>query len=248
MAKNRMILQCCLAFSLLSNAAFSQTLTVAVANNFYGPMKALVSDYKQQHSDDVEISTGSTGQLYAQIVNGAPFDLFFSADQHRPRLLVEQQLADNRFTYAQGVLVAWSPAENLDVKSELFSGDFQYLAIADPKLAPYGLAAQQMLEKHQQWQGAQNKLVIGKGLNATYQFVFTGNAQIGLLAKSQVYLQGKFQSGSVWQIPSSDYEPIKQDAAVLKSGKDKVGVTQFLSYLKSDRAKDIIRSYGYLTD
>nr|WP_321386192.1 molybdate ABC transporter substrate-binding protein [uncultured Vibrio sp.] len=248
MAKNRTILQCCFAFSLLSNAAFSQTLTVAVANNFYGPMKALVSDYTQQQGDDVEISTGSTGQLYAQIVNGAPFDLFFSADQRRPQLLVEQQLADDSFTYAQGVLVAWSPAENLDVKSELFSEHFQYLAIADPKLAPYGLAAQQMLEKHQQWQGVQNKLVIGKGLNAIYQFVFTGNAQIGLLAKSQIYQQGKFQSGSVWQIPSSDYEPIKQDAAVLKSGKEKVSAAQFISYLKSDRAKDIIRSYGYLTD
>lgn len=249
MAKNRSTLSCCLAAAMLfSSSSYSQSLTLAVANNFYRPMKALASDYTQLHSEDVEISTGSTGQLYAQIVNGAPFDLFFSADQRRPQLLVEQQLADNRFTYAQGVLVAWSPSENLDVKSELFSGDFQYLAIADPKLAPYGLAAQQLLEKHQQWQGVQNKLVIGKGLNATYQFVFTGNAQIGLLAKSQVYQQGNFQSGSVWQIPSSDYEPIKQDAAVLKSGKDKVGVTQFLSYLKSDRAKDIIRSYGYLTD
>ncbi|MDV6249955.1 molybdate ABC transporter substrate-binding protein [Vibrio sp. EA2] len=248
MAKNRTILQCCFALSLFSNTAFSETLTVAVANNFYGPMKSLVSDYKQQQGDDVEISTGSTGQLYAQIINGAPFDLFFAADQHRPQLLVEQQLADDVFTYAQGVLVAWTPSENLDVKSELFSGDFQYLAIADPKLAPYGLAAQQVLEKHQQWQSVKNKLVIGKGLNATYQFVFTGNAQIGLLAKSQVYQQGKFQSGSVWQVPYSDYEPIKQDVVTLKLGKDKASATQFITYLKSDRAKDIIRSYGYLTD
>ena len=248
MEKNRRILQCCLALSLFSNTAFSQTLTVAVANNFYGPMKALVSDYEQQQSDDVEISTGSTGQLYAQIINGAPFDLFFSADQHRPQLLVEKQLAEGEFTYAQGVLVAWSPSENIDVKTGLFSGNFQYLAIADPKLAPYGLAAQQMLEKHQQWQGVQNKLVIGKGLNATYQFVFTGNAQFGLLAKSQVYQQGKFQSGSVWQIPASDYQPIKQDAVTLKSGKGKASATQFITYLKSERAKDIIHSYGYLTD
>ncbi|BDR16067.1 molybdate ABC transporter substrate-binding protein [Vibrio sp. STUT-A11] len=248
MLKNSRILQCCLAFSLLSNTAFSQTLTVAVANNFYGPMKALVSDYEQQQSDDVEISTGSTGQLYAQIINGAPFDLFFSADQHRPQLLVEKQLAEGEFTYAQGVLVAWSPSENLDVKSELFSGNFQYLAIADPKLAPYGLAAQQTLEKYQKWDGVQNKLVIGKGLNATYQFVFTGNAQFGLLAKSQVYQQGKFQPGSVWQIPASDYQPIKQDAVTLKLGKDKASAMQFIHYLKSDRAKDIIHSYGYLTD
>ncbi|WP_321284320.1 molybdate ABC transporter substrate-binding protein [uncultured Vibrio sp.] len=248
MLKNSRILQCCLAFSLLSNTAFSQTLTVAVANNFYGPMKALVSDYEQQQSDDVEISTGSTGQLYAQIINGAPFDLFFSADQHRPQLLVEKQLAEDEFTYAQGVLVAWSPSENLDVKTELFSANFQYLAIADPKLAPYGLAAQQALEKYQKWDGVQNKLVVGKGLNATYQFVFTGNAQIGLLAKSQVYQQGKFQSGSVWQIPSSDYQPIKQDAVTLTLSKNKASATQFITYLKSERAKDIIHSYGYLTD
>lgn len=248
MVKNRPILPYCLAAMLFSSNGYSQSLTLAVANNFYGPMKALVSDYKQQHSDDVEISTGSTGQLYAQIINGAPFDLFFSADQHRPQLLAEQQLADDTFTYAQGVLVAWSPSENIDVKTELFSGHFQYLAIADPKLAPYGLAAQQMLENHQQWQGVQNKLVIGKGLNATYQFVFTGNAQFGLLAKSQVYQQGKFQPGSVWQIPASDYQPIKQDAVTLKLGKDKASAMQFIHYLKSDRAKDIIHSYGYLTD
>lgn len=248
MVKNRPIRPYCLAAMLFSSNGYSQSLTLAVANNFYGPMKALVSDYKQQHSDDVEISTGSTGQLYAQIINGAPFDLFFSADQHRPQLLAEQQLADDTFTYAQGVLVAWSPSENIDVKTELLSGHFQYLAIADPKLAPYGLAAQQMLENHQQWQGVQNKLVIGKGLNATYQFVFTGNAQIGLLAKSQVYQQGKFQSGSVWQIPSGDYQPIKQDAVTLKSGKGKASATQFITYLKSERAKDIVRSFGYLTD
>ncbi|MCG9698979.1 molybdate ABC transporter substrate-binding protein [Vibrio natriegens] len=249
MAINRFNLSCCLAAAMLfSSNSYSQSLTLAVANNFYRPMKALASDYTQLHSEDVEISTGSTGQLYAQIVNGAPFDLFFSADQRRPQLLVEKQLAEDQFTYAQGVLVAWSPVENLDVKSELFSANFQYLAIADPKLAPYGLAAQQMLEKHQKWQGVQNKLVIGKGLNATYQFVFTGNAQIGLLAKSQVYQQGEFQSGSVWQVPSSDYQSIKQDAVTLKLGKGKASATQFIAYLKSDRAKAIIRSYGYLTD
>ncbi|MGP8305474.1 molybdate ABC transporter substrate-binding protein [Vibrio sp. YIC-376] len=248
MVKKFQYIQCCLALSLFSTAAFSQTLTLAVANNFYGPMKALVSDYKQQRSDEVEISTGSTGQLYAQIINGAPFDLFFSADQTRPQLLVEQQLADDEFTYAQGVLVAWSPSENIDVKTELLSANFQYLAIADPKLAPYGLAAQQMLEKYQKWDSVQNKLVVGKGLNATYQYVFTGNAQIGLLAKSQVYQQGKFELGSVWQVPASDYQPIKQDAVTLKSAKGKESVTQFVDYLKSERAKNIIASFGYVTD
>ncbi|MBE3666700.1 molybdate ABC transporter substrate-binding protein [Vibrio navarrensis] len=248
MVKKFQYIQCCLALSLFSSAAFSQTLTLAVANNFYGPMKALVSDYKHLNSDEVEISTGSTGQLYAQIINGAPFDLFFSADQHRPQLLMEQQLADDEFTYAQGVLVAWSPAENVDVKAELFSANFQYLAIADPKLAPYGLAAQQMLEKYQKWNDVQNKLVVGKGLNATYQYVFTGNAQIGLLAKSQVYQQGEFQPGSVWQVPASDHQPIKQDAVTLKSAKGKESVTQFVDYLKSERAKNIIASFGYVTD
>ncbi len=237
-----------LMLSLLSAGAFSQTLTLGVANNFYRPMKALVDDYQQLNSDDVMISTGSTGQLYAQIVNGAPFDLFFSADQRRPQLLVEQQLADASFTYAQGVLVAWSPTENIDIQNQLFSGGFEYLAIADPKLAPYGLAAQKVLEKYQQWDSTQSKLVVGKGLNATYQYVFTGNAQIGLLAKSQVYQQGEFQSGSVWQVPYGDYPAIKQDAVMLKPAQGKESATQFIAYLKSDRAKDIIRSYGYLID
>lgn len=248
MTKNTHILTCCLVATLFSTNVYSQSLTLAVANNFYGPMKALVSDYNQLHSDEVEISTGSTGQLYAQILNGAPFDLFFSADQIRPQLLVEQQLADDAFTYAQGVLVAWSPTENIDVKTELFSENFKYLAIADPKLAPYGLAAQQMLKKYQKWEDVQNKLVVGKGLNATYQFVFTGNAQIGLLAKSQVYLRGKFQSGSVWQVPASDHLPIRQDAVTLKLAKEKESVTQFIDYLQSERAKNIITSFGYVTD
>ncbi len=241
-------LHCGLVIALFSTGAFGQTLTLGVANNFYRPMQALVADYEQLNGDEVEISTGSTGQLYAQIVNGAPFDLFFSADQKRPQRLVEQKLADEPFTYAQGVLVAWSPVENVDIQTQLFAGGFQYLAIADPKLAPYGLAAQKMLEKYQQWDSTQSKLVVGKGLNATYQYVFTGNAQIGLLAKSQVYQQGKFQSGSVWQVPHDDYPPIKQDAVRLKSAQGKESATQFIVYLKSDRAKDIIRSYGYLTD
>ncbi|MFL7865347.1 molybdate ABC transporter substrate-binding protein [Vibrio cincinnatiensis] len=248
MAKNRPIWQSCFVLSLFSHTALSQTLTIAVANNFYGSMNALVKDYKQQQGHDVEVSTGSSGQLYAQILNGAPFDLFFSADQHRPQWLVEQQLADETFTYAQGVLVAWSPTEHIDVKTEMLSEHFQYLAIADPRLAPYGLAAQQVLEKYQQWQRVQNKLVIGKGVNVAYQFVFTGNAQIGLLAKSQVYQQGQFQSGSVWQVPLGDYSPIKQDAVILKLRKDKVSVKSFISYLNSERAKEIIHSYGYLTD
>lgn len=239
---------CFLALSLLSASACSQTLTLGVANNFYRPMKALVADYRQLHDDNVEISTGSTGQLYAQIVNGAPFDLFFSADQVRPQLLVEKQLADAPFTYAQGVLVAWSPAENVDVQAQLFSGGFEYLAIADPKLAPYGLAAQKMLEKHDKWDSTQSKLVVGKGLNATYQYVFTGNAQIGLLAKSQVFQHGAFQAGSVWQVPYDDYPAIKQDAVRLKPAQGKESATQFIAYLQSARAKSIIHSYGYLTD
>jgi molybdate transport system substrate-binding protein len=194
----------------------------------------------------VVVSTGSTGQLYAQISHGAPFDLFFSADRERPQLLVDQGLGFDAFTYAQGALVLWSERSGLALQSLLESGQFDYIAMADPQLAPYGLAAQQVLEQLDLFRMLQNKMVLGKGLNPTYQYVASGNALLGFVAKSQVYQENTYKTGSYWEIPTNLYDPIKQDAVVLSSGRKNQAAQAFLHYLASDRAQQIMRSYGYL--
>jgi len=230
---------------MISGFVYADTAVVAVANNFYGPMKALNKDFSSLTSDTLEISTGSTGQLYSQIVNGAPFDLFFAADTLRPQKLIANKQAIHEFTYAKGTLVLWSETAGLHLKNELIQHRFKHLAIANPKLAPYGLAAKQTLEKMGQWKQVQNKLVMGKGLNPTYQFVETQNAKLGFIAKSQVYKDGHYKTGSYWEVPMSNYAEIQQDAVTLISGKDNKTAQKFLTYLKSERAQTIIKNYGY---
>ncbi|MDC0610982.1 molybdate ABC transporter substrate-binding protein [Vibrio sp.] len=234
-----------LVATLVMGVAQADTAVVAVANNFFGPMKALNKDFTQATSDSLEISTGSTGQLYSQIVNGAPFDLFFAADTVRPQKLVKEGKGFDEFTYAKGTLVLWSEKTGLELKSLLDAGKFNHLAIADPKLAPYGLAAQQSLKKMKLWDKVSDKLVMGKGLNPTYQFVVTGNAELGFVAKSQVFQEGQYKDGSFWEVPTSDYAEIQQDAVTLASGKTNKAAQAFLDYLKTDRAQAIIKSYGY---
>jgi molybdate transport system substrate-binding protein len=224
---------------------YAASAIVAVANNFYGPMKALNADFSQQTEHALQLSTGSTGQLYAQIVNGAPFDLFFAADTLRPQTLIEKGLGSSSFTYAQGCLVLWSTSPGLDLVSLLTQQDFTHLAIADPKLAPYGLAAQQSLSKMALWQAVQAKLVLGNGLNPTYQFIASGNAELGFVAKSQVFKQGQYREGSVWQVPIDYYQPILQDAVILRKGQNNPVINAFINYLKTERAQAIIKSYGY---
>lgn len=220
--------------------------TLAVANNFYGPIQVLVKDFAKVSGFQLNVSTGSTGQLYAQIVNGAPFDLFLAADTVRPQKLVNEGLAFESFVYAKGVLVLWSKEANYDVKQHMLLGDYNHFAIADPKLAPYGLAAQQALTKMGLWESMSPKIVMGKGLNPTYQFLSTGNAQLGMVAKSQVFKNGQYIGGSFWEVPESDYEPIEQAAVTLKSGVDKASIKAFLEYYSSERAQKIVSSFGYL--
>lgn len=233
--------------AVLSVSVNAAEVTVAVANNFYRPMQTLAKDFHLTTGDDVALSTGSTGQLYAQIVNGAPFDLFLAADRKRPHKLESAGLASNRFTYAQGRLVLWSPDKLLLNGSEkvLLESKIAHIAMANPKLAPYGLAAQQAMEKAGIYSALQAKLVLGKGLNPTYQFVMTGNADVGFLAMSQVYKDGQFTAGSYWEIPADWYEPIKQDAVLLKQGRENPAAKRLLKYLTSDRAKALIASFGY---
>ncbi len=231
--------------AVVAGGVQADTAVVAVANNFFGPMKALNKDFSAVTSDSLQISTGSTGQLYAQIINGAPFDLFFAADTVRPQKLVAEGKGFSEFTYAKGTLVLWSEKAGVDVKTELSDGKFDHLSIANPELAPYGLAAKQSLTKMGLWDNVSDKLVMGKGLNPTYQYVVTGNAQLGFIAKSQVYQEGQYKPGSYWQVPAEDYEEIQQDAVTLESGKTNKAVSSFLEYLKTDRAQAIIKSFGY---
>ncbi|MCF7362308.1 molybdate ABC transporter substrate-binding protein [Vibrio diazotrophicus] len=220
--------------------------TLAVANNFYAPIQMLVDDFAKVSGFQLSVSTGSTGQLYAQIVNGAPFDLFLAADTVRPEKLVNQGLGFEPFVYARGVLVLWSKQANYDVKEHMLLGDYNHFAIADPKLAPYGLAAQQALTKMGLWESMTPKIVMGKGLNPTFQFLSTGNAQLGMVAKSQVFKNGQHIGGSFWEVPVSDYEPIEQAAVTLKIGVDKAAINAFLEYYSSERAQKIVSSFGYL--
>lgn len=242
---NRIIVSSIAALCCISNAVLADEATVAVANNFFGPIKQLVQDFTSDSDHTIQISTGSTGQLYAQITNGAPFDLFFAADAERPQKLVADGLASNEFTYAKGALVLWSETPDVDVKKQLSDLDFKFIALANPKLAPYGLAAQQSLEKLALYDKVANKMVLGKGLNPTYQYIVTGNAQLGFVAKSQVFADNRFKTGSYWEVPSDYYEEIKQDMVTLNLGKDNLAASAFVDYLQTERAKTIITSYGY---
>ena len=234
---------------LWSGMACAGEVMIAVANNFYRPMKQLAIDFKDVTGHDASLATGSTGQLYAQITHGAPFEVLLSADTARPDKLVASGLASNQFTYAQGVLALWSTQPALiDKQGEvLSSGNFRHLAMADPKLAPYGLAAKQVLENKGLFDRVKPKIVTGKGLNPTYQFIYSGNADLGFVALSQIYQNGAYQPGSYWLVPEKLYTSISQDAVLLNQGQDNPAAHSFMEYLSSDRAKALIEQFGYKT-
>ena len=206
---------------LCATSVMAKEIHIAVASNFSGVMKVLVKEYEEDTRHRVVLIPGSSGKHYAQIVNGAPFDLFFSADAIRPKLLDEQGLSEpnSRFTYAIGKLVLWSPNNNLvdsfgDVVGE---GDFQYLAIANPKLAPYGKAAEEVIRSKDVWKKTQSKLVRGENVAQAYQFVASGNAGLGFVAYSQILKPNKTIQGSYWLVPEYLYSPIEQQAVLLKN-------------------------------
>ncbi len=220
---------------------------VAVANNFYLPSQKLAEKFEQDTGEKIEISTGSTGQLYAQIKNGAPFDIFLAADQARPKALADEGLSLEAKTYAQGILVLWSPDPLLIDKegAVLDSQQYAYIAVADPKLAPYGAAAMEALDHIGLREVVTAKQVVGKGLNATYQYVDSGNAQLGFLAYSQVIDKIKAKQGSFWKVPTSNYQPILQDAVLMKAAANKVSAVAFMDYLQSEAGRQLIADYGY---
>ncbi|WVM90407.1 molybdate ABC transporter substrate-binding protein [Halopseudomonas pachastrellae] len=237
-----------LACLSLSNPILADEVQVAVAANFTAPCRT-----SPKRSSRIPpprgCSFGSTGQLYAQINHGAPFEVFLAADDTTPARAESEGLAvaGSRFTYATGALALWSADTNLinDGEQLLRSGDFQHLAIANPKTAPYGLAATQVMQALNLTDALTPKLVEGQSIGQTYQFVASGNAQLGFVALSQVSRNGEITSGSAWQVPAALYEPIHQDAVLLNKGANNAAAAALLEYLQGERAAAVISSYGY---
>ncbi len=244
----------CLALSfMLSLCAFSAhaedagKATIAVAANFTKTATDLEKKFEEKTGASIDLVFGSSGKLVAQIENKAPFDAFFSADAKRPTALETSKtaVAGTRFTYAIGQLVLWSPKEGyVDDKGEVLKkGKFAHVAIANPATAPYGAAAQKVLTGMGLWDSLQGKIVQGNNIGQTYQFVDSGNAELGFVALSQVTTPGKGISGSYWMIPSESYDGIVQQAIQLTENKV---AADFLNYVKTDpEAIKIIESYGY---
>ena len=238
-----------LALTLSAFAVQAEEVQVAVAANFTAPMQDIAALFAKDTGHTAALSFGSTGKFYAQITNGAPFDVFLSADDKTAARLVSEgkAVATSLMPYALGSLVLWSADEStVDAEGKvLASGNFAHLAIANPKLAPYGAAAMQTMDKLGLTEKLQPKLVMGENIGQTYQFVHTGNAQLGFVALSQVMKDGKITKGSAWRVPAEMHTPIRQDAVVLERGKANPAAAALVTYLKSDAARAVIRSYGY---
>lgn len=234
---------------ILSSAAVAGTVQVAVAANFARPMGNIASAFEKSTGHSVALSTGATGKFYAQIKNGAPFEVLLSADDTTPAKLESEGLAvpGTRLTYAIGKLVLWSAKPGyVDLDGKVLSkGSFAHLAVANPKTAPYGAAAVEVLNRLGLFKVLEPKLVTGENIAQAQQFVATGNAELGFVALSQVQMDGKLTGGSVWRVPAGLYSPIRQDAVVLAAGQDNPAAAALVNFLKSDQAKTIIKSYGY---
>ena len=235
---------------LISTITSAGEIRVAVASNFYPAIKEIALQYElkttslaQNHK--VILIPGSSGKHYSQILNGAPFDVFLSADSLRPSLLERKELSEknSRFTYAIGRLVLWSPKNNLEVNIEtLFQKNFRFLAIANPKIAPYGIAAKDALTSLSLWKEIQEKIIRGENIAQTFQFVDSGNAKLGFVSYSQLVNPNYPVEGSFWEIPQNLYRPIEQQAVLLKDselGKD------FLAFLQTEKSLNIITKNGY---
>jgi len=235
----------------ITTQSVANEIRIAVASNFYPTMKEVVKQFEIEAFDSSKASKivlipGSSGKHYAQIINGAPFDLFFSADKIRPLLLEQQRISKNesRFTYALGKLALWSPIKGL-VDSEgqiLYDKDFRFLAIANPKIAPYGIATKETLVSMKLWQDMNEKLVRGENIAQAFQFISSGNAELGFVSFSQLMNPNFSVRGSFWEVPQSLYNPIEQQAVLLTDsslGRD------FMLFVQTDKALNIISKFGY---
>ena len=237
------------ASTLFFAAAQAGEVTVAVAANFTAPMQKIAKAFEQETGHKAQLAFGATGKFYAQIKNGAPFAVLLAADDETPARIEKEGLAmaGTRFTYATGRLALWSKQANVvDDKGEVLrSSSFNKLAIADPKLAPYGIAAMEVIHKLGVQAGVIPKLVQGESIGQTYQFVSTENAHLGFVALSQISLDGRITQGSAWVVPQHLHTPLKQDAVLLNAGKDNTAAQALLKYMQGDTAKAIITRYGY---
>ena len=238
-----------LALLAMPVAAGAAEVGVAVASNFAAAVRALAPAFERDTGHRVVVALGSTGALYAQVRNGAPFDVLLSADDETPARLEREGLAvpGTRFTYATGRLVLWSAqAGVVDAQGAVLrSGGAQRLALANPKLAPYGAAAVQALSAMGLWEAWRPRVVQGDNIAQAHAFVATGNATLGLVALSQVTVDGRIASGSGWVVPASLHEPIRQDAVLLSRGRGKAAAEALMAYLRSDAAAAVIRAHGY---
>lgn len=234
---------------LLTAWAHAAEVKVAVAANFTAPMQQIAAQFERDTGHRAQLAFGSSGKLYAQIKNGAPFQVFLSADEDKPAALVGEGLAvaDSRFTYAVGRLALWSARPGyVDAKGEVLKqGAFRRLAVANPKTAPYGAAAMETLNRLGLSAALEAKLVQGENIAQAYQFVASGNAELGFVALSQVMQNGKIATGSAWLVPDTLHAPIRQDAVLLVSGRGNVAARALLEYMKGDKALRIVRNYGY---
>ncbi|WP_286238608.1 molybdate ABC transporter substrate-binding protein [Neptuniibacter halophilus] len=232
---------------LFSLPAPAEQITVAVASNFYAPLHALAERFQAHTSHQINIASGSSGKIFAQISHGAPFSLFFSADQAKPAALEAKQLAvaGSRFTYAVGRLALWSNSRETpdQLSQRLQQHSYRKLAIANPRLAPYGVAAHQVLENLQLTASSRPHWVMGENIAQTFQFVRSGSADLGFVAFSQIH--DSHNQG--WLIPESLHQPIRQDAVILQRAASSEAALAFVRFIQSKEGREIIHSFGYST-
>ena len=235
--------------ALAASLAHAGEVQVAVAANFAGPLARIGEGFTAATGHVLKISAGATGKFYTQVISGAPFEVLIAADDETPKKLAAEghAVAGTNFTYAIGKLVLWSAQPGFvdDQGAVLASDKVKHVAIANPKVAPYGAAAMEVIKARGLSDAVTPKLVTAESIAQAYQFVATGNAEIGFVALSQVAVPGKPVAGSYWTVPSNLYGEIRQDAVLLKAGADNPAAKALLDYLRSTPAKVVISSYGY---
>lgn len=240
----------CLFFSLiLLDPVRADEVNIAVASNFAAPIKMIIAEFEQQTGHQTNLTLGASGRFVAQITHGAPFHVFLSADRRKPKALGASGIGldASRFTYAIGGLALWSAQEDF-IKGNskiLKKGLFRKIAFANPRIAPYGTATTEVLKSLGLYDALSSKFVQGENIAQTYQFVATGNADLGFVSVSQVMRKGELLAGSIWIIPQNMHSPIRQDAILLKSAENNHAALAFMAYLKSGQARNIMRDFGY---